>query len=82
MKKRFRSLVRGGWHVHELPPTDNTVLDMNDESHYRGLRDWCAKNVSKDEWEGTMLRNTRPQGKKRFVFKNIEDKLLFALRWS
>jgi len=84
MKKRFRALVRGGWHLHEIPPNDKTVIDTTNEYHYYMLREWCAKNVGKDEWEGTLVRTatSRPAGQKRFVFKNAEDKLMFALRWG
>ena len=81
MKKRFRTLVRSGWHVIEVPPNKT---DMNDEHHYRQIRTWCSSNVEKDNWEGTLVRTpgSRPIGQKRFAFKNAEDKLVFALRWS
>lgn len=80
MKKRFRTLVRGGWHVATIPP--NTKI--NDEIHYKELRSWCAENVSRQEWEATMSRGNggHPRGEKRFAFKNVEDKLIFALRWA
>lgn len=84
MKKRFRTLVRGGWHIIEVPPGGDEI--MSNEDHYRMLRQWCASNVEKNDWEGTLNRtsNTKgmPLGQKRFAFKNVEDKLVFALRWS
>jgi hypothetical protein len=96
MKKRFRKLVREGWHVVQLNrknlwnyKQDSTISDdWGDEHHYRHIRSWCASTFPKGGWEGRLLPNNWFKDSsgsvvtKEFAFKNEKDKTMFVLKWS
>lgn len=89
MKKRFRKLVREGWHVAKLDRANlwnwqqaNNNEDMGDAAHYRHIRAWCNKTYAKDSWEGRLLHSYSNGPTKEFIFKNERDKTLFVLKWS
>ena len=87
MKKRFRHLIRSGWHLAEVPRSNlwqwqEAQLDKNLEwgsnAHYRCIRTWCNNTFVKDTWEGRVLRTET----KEFIFQNEKDKTLFLLKWG
>lgn len=96
MKKRFRKLVREGWHVVQLNRANlwnykqNSTIadDWGDEHHYRHIRSWCAATFPKGGWEGRLLSNNWFRDSndsvvtKEFAFKNEKDKTMFMLKWS
>jgi hypothetical protein len=96
MKKRFRKLVREGWHVVKLNrqnlwnyKQDSSIYDdWGDEHHYRHIRSWCNNAFPKSEWEGRLLQNNQWSDSngsvitKEFAFKNEKDKTMFILKWS
>lgn len=94
MKKRFRKVVKEGWHVVRMNRAnlwnwENAPEDkyMGDSAHYRHIREWCNKSFDKNSWEGRLLLNSwwkDTSGQtitKEFAFKNEKDKTLFILRW-
>ena len=95
MRKRFRKLVREGWHVVQLDRKNlwrfkedaQMGEDWGDGAHYRFIRTWCAKTFAKESWEGRLLHGTvwKEGGQvitKEFIFKNEKDKTMFMLKWK
>ena len=95
MRKRFRKVVREGWHVVQLNRANlwnwtkqQTVKDAaGDAAHYRHIRSWCNNTFAKDSWEERMLNTTWHRDTsssvvtKEFAFRNEQDKTLFELKW-
>lgn len=96
MKRRFRKVVKEGWHVVRLSRANlwnwsqKHQPDTNiwgDDVHYRHIREWCNKTYSKDSWEGRLLQNNWWRDSsgsvitKEFAFKNEKDKTMFMLKW-
>ena len=98
MKKRFRKVVREGWHVVPLnranlwnwSEQNNKIQDpeWGDAAHYRLIRSWCADTYAKDTWEGRLLNNNwwKDSGgnivTKEFAFENEQDATMFILKWA
>lgn len=98
MKRRFRKLVREGWHVAQVNRANLwnwtqqnfnvSSDDWGDDVHYRYIREWCNKTYTKGSWEGRRVQNSWWKDSsgsivtKEFAFRNEKDKTLFLLRWS
>lgn len=95
MRKRFRNLLRSGWHEVQLTRSNlwkwqeaNSREDWGDDAYYRHIRTWCNDTFAKDTWEGKLLRDDWWKDSsgsiitKRFIFKNEKDKLMFVLKWQ
>jgi len=88
MKRRFRTFVRSGWYLAEVPRTNlwrwqeaaqsNNDIEWGSEAHYRHIRSWCHGTFGKNTWEGRML----PTGCKEFVFQKEKDRTLFLLKFG
>lgn len=94
MKRRFRKVVKDGWHVVRVTRAnlwnwarEQDYSDLGDSAHYRHIRSWCNSSLPKDSWEGRFISNNfwrDTSGEvvtKEFAFKNERDKTLFMLKW-
>lgn len=86
-RRRFRTLIRQGWHVAEIPRA-NLYKFGNEEwgnnRHYNEIQKWCRNTFSDGTWSSRLFvhSGTDKVGVKQFVFKNQRDLTMFILKWK
>lgn len=96
-KRTIRTLIRQGWTEIQVPRKNLYNYDPNlgimhhhkdfgDHVYMQDIIDWCQQRFDSRHYSYAMPPKTlwcrqydhRP---KRFVFKNSQDAVMFAMRW-